>query len=108
DLDAAIARAAGHGLATRCVTNGYWATSARAARERVVPLYEAGLTELNFSTGDDHQKFVPYDRVVHGAVASAECGIRAIIVVEGRSGAAFTMEQALAHPLLADFMRASP
>ena len=38
DLDKAIARAAGHGLATRCVTNGYWATSKRAAQERIAPL----------------------------------------------------------------------
>jgi hypothetical protein len=108
DLDAAIDRAARRGLATRCVTNGYWATSPRAARERLAPLYEAGLTELNLSTGDDHQKFVPYERVVHGAVAAAECGIRALIVIEGRAGAAFTMEHALAHPVLAEFMRSSP
>jgi len=84
DLDAAIERATSRGLATRCVTNGYWATSPRAARERILPLYEAGLTELNFSTGDDHQKFVPFERIVHGAVAAAESGIRALIVVEGR------------------------
>ncbi len=108
DLDAAIERATSRGLATRCVTNGYWATSPRAARERIAPLYDAGLTELNFSTGDDHQKFVPYERVVHGAVAAAESGIRTLIVIEGRAGALFTMEQALAHPVLAEFMRASP
>src|SRR5262249_34967627 len=41
DLDAAIARATARGLATRCVTNGYWATSPRAARERIAPLYDA-------------------------------------------------------------------
>src|SRR5207247_1756710 len=36
DLDAAIERATSRGLATRCVTNGYWATSPRAARERIL------------------------------------------------------------------------
>lgn len=108
DLDAAIARAAGHGLATRCVTNGYWATSKRAAAERIAPLYEAGLNELNFSTGDDHQKFVPFERIVFGATTTAEFGLRAIIVVEGRREARFTMDGALAHPGLAEFLRASP
>jgi hypothetical protein len=108
DLTAAIARAAAHGLATRCVTNGYWATSKRAAAERLAPLYEAGLTELNFSTGDDHQRFVPFDRVVHGAVAAAEFGLGALIVIEGSREARFTLETALAHPVLAEFIRSSP
>src|SRR2546425_1172117 len=108
DLDAAIGPAARHGLATRCVTNGYWATSKRAAHERIAPLYDAGLTELNFSTGDDHQAFVPYERVVIGATTTAEFGIRALIVVEGRVGARFTMQDALRHPILSEFMRTSP
>jgi radical SAM family protein len=108
DLDEAIARAAGHGLATRCVTNGYWATSKRAAGERLQPLYEAGLSELNFSTGDDHQAFVPYERIVIGATTAAELGLRALIVVEGRVGARFTMREALAHPDLSEFLRSSP
>ncbi|MBI4169397.1 MAG: radical SAM protein [Acidobacteria bacterium] len=108
DLDAAIARAAERGLATRCVTNGYWATSKRAAAERIAPLYEAGLSELNFSTGDDHQKFVPFDRIVFGATTAAEFGLRALIVVEGRKEARFTMDDVLAHADLAEFLRASP
>ena len=108
DLDAAIERAAGHGLATRCVTNGYWATSKRAAQERIRPIYEAGLSELNFSTGDDHQAYVPYERVVIGATTAADFGIRALIVVEGRAGARFTMQEALQHPILSEFMRSSP
>jgi len=108
DLDRAIARAASHGFLTRCVTNGYWATSRRAARERIEPLYRAGLTELNFSTGDDHQKFVPFDRVVHGAVTAAEFGMQALIVVEGSQEARFTMKDVVAHPGLAVFLASSP
>jgi len=108
DLDSAIARAASRNLATRCVTNGYWATSKRAARERIAPLYEAGLTELNFSTGDDHQKFVPFERIVWGATAAAEFGIHALVVVEGRKEARFTMEDVLRNPELSDFLTSSP
>ena len=108
DLDRAIERASSHNLATRCVTNGYWATSERAARLRVGPLYEAGLTELNFSTGDDHQKYVPFDRIVWGATVSATFGIRALIAVEGCREARFTIDKALAHPGLTEFLRDSP
>ncbi len=108
DLDRAIARAASHNLATRCVTNGYWATSRRAARERIAPLYEAGLTELNFSTGDDHQKFVPFERIVCGATTAAEFGIAALIVVEGSKEARFTMKDVLGHPEIAEFIGSSP
>lgn len=108
DLVAAIARATKHGLATRCVTNGYWATSKQAAARRIAPLYEAGLSELNFSTGDDHQKFVPYERIVHGAITSAEFGLRALIVIEGSKEARFTFKEAVEHPLLAEFLSLSP
>lgn len=108
DLERAVARAFSHNLATRCVTNGYWATSRKAARRRIAPLYEAGLTELNFSTGDEHQKFVPFDRIVHGAIAAAEFGLRALIAIEGYQEARFTMERALAHPQLAAFLCDSP
>jgi hypothetical protein len=108
DLDAAVGRATAHGLATRCVTNGYWATSRRAAIERLRPLYVAGLSEINFSTGDDHQRFVPFDRIVHGAIAAAEMGLRSLVVVEGSREARFTARQALEHPDLAAFLKDSP
>ena len=108
DLDRAIARATSRDLATRCVTNGYWATSKRAASLRIGPLYEAGLTELNFSTGDDHQKYVPFDFVVHGATTAAEFGLDALIAVEGCREARFTMEKALGHAGLNNFLTSSP
>jgi organic radical activating enzyme len=103
DLVRAIERASGHGFATRCVTNGYWATSRKAAEQRVREVYEAGLTELNFSTGDDHQQFVPFDRVATGAMVAAEYGIRTLIILEGRNEARFTIDDAYAHPALAAF-----
>lgn len=107
DLDRAIRRAASRNLATRCVTNGYWATSKGAARRRIGALYRAGLTELNFSTGDEHQKFVPFERVVHGATTAAEYGLSAVIVIEGCREARFTVQSALADPRLARFMKES-
>jgi MoaA/NifB/PqqE/SkfB family radical SAM enzyme len=44
DLVAAVARATGHGLATRCVTNAYWASTEERALERLGALAAAGLT----------------------------------------------------------------
>ncbi|HAZ08863.1 MAG TPA: radical SAM protein [Elusimicrobia bacterium] len=108
DLDAAISRVTERGLMSRCVTNGYWATSARAAADRVAALKQAGLTEINFSTGDNHQRFVPFDRVALGAVATAAAGIRTIIAVEGYRESAFSVEAALEHPTIKEFRDARP
>jgi len=108
DLNAAIAHAHSYGLMTRCVTNGYWAVTESAARERIRELREAGLTELNFSTGDEHQEFVPYSRVVNGAIAAAEAGLQVVIAVEGRKEGRFTVRDALSEPRLARFLKSSP
>lgn len=81
-LDDMISHATSHHLKTRFVSNGYWATSMRVARERVKTLVESGLTEANFSTGDNHQKFVKLDYVMNGAVACAESGLNTVVMVE--------------------------
>jgi len=108
DLNAAVARAHSRGLMTRCVSNGYWATSPEAAKKRLRALKEAGLNELNISTGDDHQRYVPFERAVNGVIAGAQLGIRSLIVVEGFENSRFKVEEALAHPRLKDFWENSP
>jgi len=82
DLDRLIARATQHGLATRCVTNGYWAASEKGARKRVAEIRAAGLKEINFSTGTFHAKYVPVERIVLGARATAEAGLTTLINAE--------------------------
>jgi hypothetical protein len=108
DLDKAISRVTQHGLMSRCVTNGYWAASLRAAESRVAALKQAGLKEINFSTGVDHQRFVPFDRIAMGAVATAAAGIRTIIAIEGYKESKFTLDTALQHPLIMEFLESSP
>ncbi len=108
DLVTSVKRASSQGLSVRCVTNGYWATSRRAALARLEPLVDAGLTELNLSTGDDHQKFVPYDRVAIGAACAAELGIQTLIAVEGSETTAFTVKQAMEHRFIQEFWRMHP
>lgn len=108
DLDKAISRVSRHGLMSRCVTNGYWAASPRAAESRAAALKQAGLTEINFSTGVDHQRFVPFDRVAMGVAATAEAGIRTIIAIEGYKESRFTIDTALQHPRIKAFLESSP
>src|SRR5687767_9894064 len=52
DLLEAIRHARGLRLPTRLVTNAYWATGAEETTRRVRELVDAGLLEINFSTGD--------------------------------------------------------
>jgi hypothetical protein len=82
-------------MTSRVVTNGYWATSDRAARRRLGPLIEAGLNELNFSTGDDHARFVPVRNVVRGLAAGLDFGLTQVLMVEDRVGREVTRQTVL-------------
>ncbi|HEX3463246.1 MAG TPA: radical SAM protein [Candidatus Elarobacter sp.] len=93
DLVALVARAHTLGFATRAITNGFWASDAKAADRRIAALAGAGLDELMFSTGTFHQEFVPVGRVVHGARAAVRAGIATRISVEECDQSAFGAEQ---------------
>jgi len=84
DLVELVARASFHGLPTRIVTNGYWATSEAQARRRLEPLIEAGLGEINFSTGDDHAEFVPLKNIVIGMSVALKLGLGQALMIEER------------------------
>lgn len=47
------------GLITRLVTNAHWANDKDSAVKIISTLSVAGLQEMNFSTGDEHAKYVP-------------------------------------------------
>ncbi len=82
ELDTAIKFATDLGLSTRCVTNGYWATTEERAAQRLQKVIDAGLKEINFSTGDFHQEFVPQSNIVNGALASVRLGLSTVIMIE--------------------------
>jgi hypothetical protein len=88
-LDALVARATGHGLRTRVVSNGYWAVTPAAARRRVETLRDAGLGEVHLSTGMFHQRFVPVERVLFAARAAAEARLWTTVWVEVCEGSTF-------------------
>ena len=99
-LDRLIARATALGLATRCVTNGYWGRGVRGAARRVVRLVDAGLKEINFSTGTFHARWVPTQHVANAAQACAEAGLTTIINAEISAHDMFDIDVFTRHPTL--------
>ena len=69
-------------LRTRIVTNGSWAVTMKKSREIMERLITSGLDEINFSTGDSHQQYVPIDRVLNGIIAAQERKIITVVNVE--------------------------
>ena len=80
-------------LHIRVVTNGSWATSLSKARSILNRLIQAGLGEINFSTGDFHQEWVPLRCVVNGIIAAVESQINVVVNVEAHSSNNFTANQ---------------
>lgn len=108
DLFEAISYANKLGLMTRCVSNGYWAASDKSARENVMKLKESGITEMNFSTGDEHATYVPFERVLRAAITCAENKIKAIISVEGHNEVHFEADKIYDHEMVQKFYKNHP
>jgi hypothetical protein len=72
DLYETIAYASSCELLTRCVTNGYWGARKESAVRIAKLVREAGLTEINISTGLDHQQWVSFESVVNCSTALIE------------------------------------
>nr|BBH87318.1 hypothetical protein KTC_20690 [Thermosporothrix sp. COM3] len=100
DLLQAIAYADSLGLPTRLVTNAHWAQSMERAEAKLETLIAHGLKEINYSTGDEHAKFVPLERVVYATVAAAKRGFRVHIMVELRKERRVTRDDIISHPLI--------
>lgn len=56
--------------------------SVARARESASALKKAGLTEINISTGKDHQEWLPVESVINSAEAVSNEGILTLITVE--------------------------
>ena len=82
DLISVISEATNLGLSTRIVSNGSWGKTKPTAKRMAHEFSEAGLRELNISTGKDHQEWVPHESVVNAAEAAVEAGIFTLITVE--------------------------
>lgn len=78
----AMRRAALLGLQVRLVTNAHWATNDAVALQRLSDYINAGLAELNLSTGDQHARFVPLKNIFHATRAAVVSGLDVSIIVE--------------------------
>lgn len=99
DMPQMISRAESHGMMSRVVSNGFWATSYEAAVKKLSPIVEAGLTELNISTGDNHLEYVPFENVIHAITAAYDLGIRSMAIsVESSPNSDFKSDVIRKHP----------
>jgi MoaA/NifB/PqqE/SkfB family radical SAM enzyme len=65
------------GLEASAVTNGFWASTAQTARQKLKEL--KGLRTLNVSTDSFHQEFVPADRIRNIIESCCELGIKCVV-----------------------------
>lgn len=82
DLFDSIALASQLGLKTRCVTNAYWGSSKKKASKIAHELKQAGLTEINISSGIDHQEWVSKETVLNSSEALVKEGIKTLVTIE--------------------------
>lgn len=82
DLLACISHAKMRGLLTRTVTNGGWCKTPERTASKLRRLIDAGLDEINFSAGDEHQRFVPLEHVINGIVASLDHQVPIHLMIE--------------------------
>jgi hypothetical protein len=93
---AGVAQAKALGMATRLVTNGWWADTDDGADSVLRRLRAAGLDELNLSTGDQHARFVPVSSVIRAAVKALALRFRSLcIMVEVTDTSIIRKEQIL-------------
>lgn len=93
DLDKIIKYGSEKSLITRVVTNAYWAKSFKSAYLRLKELVKMGLNEVNISTGDEHQEWVPYEYVVNAIVASLKLNLPVVVNIESAPSSSFKSEK---------------
>jgi len=89
---------------TRLVTNAYWAKTSEIANARIEALINVGLDEINFSTGDEHVRFVPLVWVVNATVAAVLHALPTHIMIELRSERKVTKSTFTEDPRIRDLL----
>lgn len=96
DLVKCIRRAKSYNMATRVVSNAQWATSPTVAEKGIQELMDAGLDEINYSTGDEHVRFIPLPNVLNAIRASVRAGMPTALMFELRANSRVDEKQLLA------------
>lgn len=79
-----------NGFKNRIVTNGHWASNEVKALNYLKRLKDSGLKELNLSTGDEHQKWIPFDKIVYACKAAVKIGMFVAVNIESTPQSIFT------------------
>lgn len=82
DVDKIFRYAKSKGLICCMVSNAFWATDYDKAFKTLKRLKRNGLRKADFSTGNDHNQYVPWQNVRHAAVAAAHLGIEVCLRIE--------------------------
>lgn len=90
DLIKAINYAHTLGFGTRVVTNAWWASTNHFAENYIKKLKKAGLDEINYSTGDNHQEFIPFNNIINATKASSNEKLTTVISIESFDEAKFS------------------
>lgn len=80
-------------LICRIVTNGFWAKTKEMALDIVSKLKDAGLNEINFSTGDDHLEYVPIEFIKNGIIAAMSLNIDTLVNIEYGINRSFDLKE---------------
>ncbi|GAA6258752.1 radical SAM/SPASM domain-containing protein [Bacteroides sp. f07] len=105
DLYHAVQFANERGLMTRVVSNGYWASSYDKAYSILKKMKALGLNELNLSTGDDHQVWVPFNNIVNAIKASAELDLVCLVNIETNPNSTFNERNFREHEELKEYIK---
>ena len=107
ELVIAIAKATELGLATRCVTNGYWAISRRCGRAAGPAEAPPACKRSTSARAISISAFLAPTKVVTGAIAGVRAGMRVVIVVESRKSRRFTADQLISDPRIGEILASS-
>ncbi len=80
-------------LATRIVSNAYWAKTPKAASELIKKYKDAGLSEINLSCDDYHQEFIPVEFIKNANDACIEHEMSCLIGHKIMKDCSLTLEQ---------------
>lgn len=92
NLKICIKKASSLGMIVRLATNAHWASDSLSTRKFITELVDLGLNEINFSTGDEHLKYVPLDNIYTAVFESVNMHLKTAVMIENKKERAFTKE----------------
>ncbi|MCL2681320.1 MAG: hypothetical protein FWE43_02390 [Streptococcaceae bacterium] len=91
-LLSAISYAFSKGMVSRIVSNASWSKGLEKDMKFLLGLKNSGLVELNLSTGDQHLKFIPIEKILTAAHAAVKIGLRVLISIEKTKTTKFSLD----------------